>query len=108
MCGPVLLDQNPTFVDEFWKFDSDMLYFFKGYPRLFAPRAWRNRTRVLDSLKKWHAYARENYEESCIESDGHDRFYGSPLMRSRQDYLPKVDSLDADALASQGLGLIWV
>ena len=107
MCGPVLLAQNPTFIDDFWKFDADMLYFFKGYPRLFAPRAWQNRTRILGSLKRWHAFARDHFEESCIEADGHDRFYGSPLMRSRQDYLPKVDSLYADALASQDLGLIW-
>ena len=107
MCGPVLLEQTPTFTDDFWKFDRDMLYFFKGYPRWLAPRAWQNRAKVLNSLKSWHAYARDNFNESCIESDGHDRFYGSPLTRARAEYLPKIDSLDADALASQDLGLIW-
>jgi hypothetical protein len=107
MCGPFLLEQSPTFTEDFWKFDSDMFYFFKGWPRWLAPRAWRNRTKVLNSLKNWHAFARDNFDESCVESDGHDRFYGSPLMRSRQEYLPKIDSLDADALASQDLGLIW-
>jgi len=107
MCGPTLIAQNPTFVDDFWKFDSDLLYFFKGCPRWLAPRAWRNRNRILGSLKTWHAYAREHFDESCIEADGHDQFHGSPLMRSRQNYLPKIYSLDADALASQDLGLIW-
>lgn len=107
LCGPVLLEQSPNFVKDFWQFDIDMYYFFKGYPRFLAPRAWRNRTRVLRSLKNWHAFARDNFDDSCIESDGHDRFYGSPLMRSRQEYLPKIDSLDDDALASQDLGLIW-
>ncbi|KAI9879878.1 MAG: hypothetical protein M1830_006730 [Pleopsidium flavum] len=107
MCGPTLIGQNPTFVDDFWKFDSNMLYFFRGCPRWLAQRAWKNRDRFLASLKNWHAYARENFEESCIEADGHDRFYGSPLMRSRQSYLPRIDPLDADALASQDLGLIW-
>ena len=107
MCGPTLLDQSPMFVEDFWRLDKDILSFFKGCPRWLAPRAWKNREKLLASLKNWHAYARENFDESCVEADGHDRFYGSPLMRSRQNYLPKIDSLDADALASQDLGLIW-
>lgn len=107
MCGPALIDQCPTFVEDFWKLDGDILYFFKGFPRWLAPRAWRNRDKLLDSVKKWHTYARENFDASFVESDGHDRCYGSPLMRSRQNYPSKVDGLNADALASQDLGLIW-
>ena len=107
MCGPRIMEQNPAFQHEFWQFDADMLYFFKGWPRFLAPRAWRNRDRVLNSLKEWHAHARMHFSEDSIEADGHDPFYGSPLMRRRQDYLAKMDGLDADALASQHLGLIW-
>ena len=58
-------------------------------------------------MKSWQTYARDNFDESCIEPDGHDRFHGSPLMRTRQDYLSKVESLDSDAIASQDLGLLW-
>ena len=107
MCGPRLLERNPTFAQDFWQFDIDMLYFFKGWPRLLAPRAWRNRTRILNNLKDWHAHAKEHFTENCVESDGHDPFYGSPLMRRRAEYLAQMDGLDADALASQDLGLIW-
>lgn len=107
MCGPALLDQNPTFGDDFWKLDHDIFYYFKAYPKWLAPRAHQNRAKVLNSVKRWHTFARDNFDESCVEPDGHDRFYGSPLMRTRQDYLSKVDSLDSDAIASQDLGLLW-
>ena len=107
LCGPVLLNQNPTFGDEFWRMDSDMYYFFKGYPRWLASCAYRNRDRVLRSVKDWHSFARENSNDSCIEPDGHDPYYGSGLMRARQDYLSRIEDFDADALASQDLGLLW-
>lgn len=107
MCGPVLLQHNPAFGEDLWKLDSDILYFFKAYPTWLVPRAYRNRAKLLRNVKNWHAYARNNFDNFCVEADGHDRFYGSPLIRSRQGYLSKVDSLDADALASQDLGLLW-
>ena len=107
MCGPRLLSQNPEFVKQFWKLDHDILYFFKALPRWTIPAAWNNRERLLSSVKEWHTYARENFDESCVDSDGHDPCYGSPLMRRRQVCLSQIDSLDADALASQDLGLLW-
>ena len=107
MCGPALLAHHPTFGDDFWRLDRDILYFFKAYPRWAAPRAYQNRTKLLNSILAWHSFARDNFDESCIESDGHDRFYGSPLMRSRQEYILNIEHLDADALASQDLGLLW-
>lgn len=107
MCGPILLAQNPDFGNNFWQIDHDMYYFFKAYPKWFAPGAYRNRRKLLNDVKSWHTIARQRFEESSIERDGHDPFYGSPLMRTRQQYLSNVDGLDADAIASQDLGLIW-
>ena len=107
MCGPVLMQQNATFVEDFWQFHSDVLYFVKGCPRWLAPKVWANRDRLLADVRRWHIYSQKNFRESDIEADGHDRFYGSPLVRSRQDYLSQIDLFDADAIASQDLGLIW-
>ncbi|KAL8698457.1 MAG: hypothetical protein Q9224_001843 [Gallowayella concinna] len=107
MCGPVLLEENPNFGNDFWKMDHDIFYFFKGYPKWLAPSAFQNRIKLLNGVKHWHTFARSHFDATCIESDGHDRFYGSPLMRSRQQYLTKIDCLDADAIASQDLGLLW-
>ena len=107
MCGPILFHQNPAFGDDFWNLDHDILYFFKSYPKWLAPSAHRNRAKLLKNVKDWHAAAHRNFEESHIESDGHDRFFGSPLMRIRQEYLSRIDALDAEAKASQDLGLLW-
>ncbi|KAL8925503.1 MAG: hypothetical protein Q9208_003394 [Pyrenodesmia sp. 3 TL-2023] len=107
MCGPILLDQNPDFGDNFWQIDHDIYYFFKAYPKWLALGAYRNRSKLLNDVKRWHILAREQFESSKIELDGHDPFYGSPLMRTRQQYLANVDGLDADAIASQDLGLLW-
>lgn len=107
LCGPVLLEQNPTFGNDLWRMDRDIYYFLKGYPRWLAPGAYLNRDKLLRSVKDWHSFARDNFHDSCIESDGHDPYYGSALMRARQDYLSQIDYLDADALASQDLGLLW-
>jgi len=107
MCGPVLFSQNPAFGDDFWQLDRDIFYFFKAYPRWLMPRAYQNRAKLLKNMKDWHTFAHENFDSSHIESDGHDQFYGSPLMRTRQGYLSKINALDADAIASQDLGLLW-
>ena len=107
LCGPFLLKQNPTFGDELWKMNHDIYYFFKGYPRWLVPSAYINRSKLLRRVKDWHSFARNTFHDSCIEPDGHDPYYGSALMRSRRDYLSQIDSFDADALASQDLGLLW-
>ncbi|KAL8755569.1 MAG: hypothetical protein Q9184_004760 [Pyrenodesmia sp. 2 TL-2023] len=107
MCGPILLEQNPDFGNNFWQLDHDIYYFFKAYPKWLTPGAYRNRSKLLNDVKSWHTIARERFEESSIEPDGHDPFYGSLLMRTRQQYLTNVDGLDADAIASQDLGLLW-
>ncbi|KAL9012222.1 MAG: hypothetical protein Q9173_003000 [Seirophora scorigena] len=108
ICGPILLAQNPDFGNNFWQIDHDIYYFFKAYhPKWLAPGAYRNRSKLLNDVKSWHTLAQELFEESSIELDGHDPFYGSPLMRTRQQYLTNVDGLDADAMASQDLGLLW-
>lgn len=85
----------------------DLYYFFKGYPRWLAPLAYLNRSKLLRSVKDWHSFARDNFQDSYIESDGHDPYYGSALIRARQDFLSQIDSFNADALASQDLGLLW-
>ena len=103
MYGPALFEQNPDFGQDFFKLDSDILYFFKAYPRWLAPRAYRNRAKLLENVKDWHAFALTHFHESCVEPDGHDRFYGSPLMRSR-----KSTSENLSAWTTQMLSLLRI
>lgn len=107
MCGPSLLALSPNMVQDLWDFDRSLPSFFKGYPRWLAPKAWKSRQRCLDNFKRWQAFAAQNFDNSCIGKDGHDPYYGAPLMRSRQEYFSKMESLDQDALASENVGLMW-
>ena len=107
MCGPALTSLNPTWIQDFWDFDRSLPSFLKALPRWLAPKAWSARDRVIDGLKRWHAFAKENFTEDCVDKDGHDPFFGTQLIRNRQDYFSKMDFMTPDALASEDLGLIW-
>lgn len=107
MCGPSLLELNPNLIQDLWEFDRYLPYLFKGYPSWLAPNAWKSRKRCLESLKTWQTFAKNNFNDSCIEADGHDRYFGAPLMRARQQYFSQMPMLNDDDVASQNIGLIW-
>ena len=107
MCGPSLIALSPTMIQDLWEFDRSLPYFFKGYPRWLAPKAWKGRQRCLNNFKRWQAFAAQNFDDSCIDEDGYDPYYGAPLMRSRQEYFSKMELIDQDALASENIGLMW-
>ena len=107
MCGPLLSALSPNFIEDFWAFDRSLLYHLKGYPEWLSPGIWKTRRRCLQALKLWHQQARERFHESYIELDGHDPFFGSPLIRERQKYFSKMSAMNADAMASEDFGLIW-
>lgn len=107
MCGPSLLELNPNFIQDLWEFDRSLPYFFKGYPSWLAPNAWKGRKKCLESMKTWHTFAKSRFSDSCIDADGHDRYFGTPLMRARQQYFSKMPMLSDDDIASENIGLIW-
>ena len=106
--GPQLLVQNPTFVEDLFKYDSVVPILSKGIPRYMAKEAYKIRDKMLFMIKNWHAYARENFDERLVDADGDfDPFWGSEHIRYRQKVFSNVDGYDHDALASSDLGLIW-
>jgi hypothetical protein len=108
VCGPSLLDLNPGFVDDFWVYDKKVPWLARAFPRFMIPNAYRTQNRLLNQLKRWYAYARENFDDTFVDEDGNgDCFWGSEMMRSRQRFLLQVDGQDDDSLASSDLGLIW-
>lgn len=108
MCGPYLLRLSPTFVDDFWEFDHHILNFFKRFPRFMMPKAFSARENCLQAIRQWHQFANEHREESSSESgDDADTAFGTKQLRARQDYFLKMEHMNADAIASADLGLIW-
>ena len=107
MCGPTLLRLNPGWVHDFWTFDAYLPKFLGGLPWLRARTGYLARRRCLEGIKAWHRYAQQHFDPSQIAADGHDPCFGSSLMRSRQEMWAKMPAMDADAAASEDLGIIW-
>ena len=109
LCGTHLLSQSPTFVEDFWEFVSSVPTLFKGFPRWMSPKPYRIRDRLLDAIKRWHKLAHERSD--CTKIDANDPewepYFGSKLMRARQEYSRSMEFMNADALAAEDLGLIF-
>lgn len=83
--GPQLIAQNPTFVRDLYQYDSAIPALSKGLPRFMNSGAYTIREKMLSMIKRWHNYARENFDEDLIDPDGDfDPFWGSEHMRHRQ------------------------
>ncbi|PSN61591.1 cytochrome P450 [Corynespora cassiicola Philippines] len=107
LCGPHLLRLNPTFLHDFWVFDRNLQTYMRGTPWIFAPKAFASRKRVLDAVRTWQQYARENFVDSAIGPDGDDPYWGSSFFRERQKMFLSMDGFDEDAIASPDFGAIW-
>lgn len=106
--GPTLLQLNPGFVEDMWKFDNFVPWFSRAIPSFLMPEPYRLRRRLRSQLKYWYRHARHHFQESCISEDGDgDHFWGSELVRHRQKVLLQVDEHDDDVLASTDIGLAW-
>ena len=109
LCGSYLLSMSPTFVEDFWEFTSAVPILITGIPRWLSPRPYRTRDRLLDAVRKWHKYAHEHSD--CTKIGANDPewepYFGSKLIRARQEYSAGLEPMNADALASEDLGLLF-
>ncbi|MCJ1391521.1 hypothetical protein MMC18_004385 [Xylographa bjoerkii] len=109
LCGPYLFSQSPTFVEDFWEFVSWVPTLIKGFPRWMLPKPYRVRGRLLDAIKRWHELAHKHSDCTKIGVDDPEwePYFGSKLIRARQEYSRSMHFMDADALAAEDLGLIF-
>lgn len=107
MCGKSFLELNPEFVDSFWKFDAQFPSFMMGFTKWTAPAALKARDDCVSGIEKWHAFAAQNFDETSVNEDGFDPYWGSPLFRGRQDVWKNLESMDANAKACEDFGIIW-
>ncbi|KAG7002111.1 hypothetical protein G7Y79_00029g064070 [Physcia stellaris] len=109
MCGKHILRLNPTFIEDLWAFDRSVGTLLKGLPRWLCPRQYSARDKILSGIKKWHAFAHMHSDCNRTASNDPDwePYFGHKLVRERQKYSMKMDVMDADARASEDLGLIF-
>ncbi|KFY51268.1 hypothetical protein V497_09285 [Pseudogymnoascus sp. VKM F-4516 (FW-969)] len=107
--GPHLIRLNPDLNKDFWEYDHHIPSLFKLVPRLFAPKAYAVRDRLVASVKKWHAHAAEHVDvkDPALEGVAWEEYYGSKMMRDRVvDYIGVANMTD-DLRACLDVGLIW-
>ncbi|KFY18446.1 hypothetical protein V493_08610 [Pseudogymnoascus sp. VKM F-4281 (FW-2241)] len=107
--GPHLIRLNPDLNKDFWEYDRHIPTLFKLVPRLFAPKAYASRDRVLASIKKWHVHARENlaFDDPRLEGVAWEEIYGSKLMRDRAADYAGVQGMTPDVHPTFDIGLLW-
>lgn len=106
--GTTMLRENPTFVQDIFKFDYMFPSFGPGLPRLLMPKSYGFRDRLVDQFKRWYKVARKNYDASQIFTDGDgDPWWGSTMMRLRQEAILGVQDQDDESLPRVDLGLAW-
>ena len=124
LCGPWLLGLNPNFLQDYWEFDRNLqtylqgmalerlqcnpsLIWFTGVPWFLAPRAYVVRRRVLNAVQTWQQHAREHFDDSALDTNGDDPYWGSSFFRDRQKMFLEMDGFDYAAIASEDFGAIW-
>ena len=106
--GGALLKQDPDFVSRLWKFDDVIMSLARRLPMIFAPRAYYLRFKLLQAIKKWHAYARACSAASVKDhNQDSDPYWGCRMIRDRYTALLQAKNHDDDSVASTDLGFIW-
>ena len=109
LCGSSLLSLNPTLTQDFWAFERSIPTLLKRVPRWLSPGAYKSREKMLDIIKRWHAYGNERTDCTKVGSEDPewDPFLGSKFIRERQRFLQEIDIMDADGRASEDLGFLF-
>lgn len=109
LMGSEILRLNPDIVRDLWTFDANVPKFLKHLPEWLIPSAYRSRRRLLSAIKRWHAHANEHSD--CSKTGPQDPewepYFGSKLLRARQAYALKMEPMNADARASEDMGLMF-
>ncbi|KAI9154655.1 Cytochrome P462 monooxygenase [Paramyrothecium foliicola] len=107
--GTELFKQCPNVIDDLMDFNSRLPDFIRCLPRWLAPGAHRVRERLLSSVKKWHDYAHKHFDCSKTgpEDPEWEPYFGSKLIRVRQQYLLQMEKVTAQTRAVEDLGFMF-
>ena len=97
MCGPNFVSDFPKFVEDFWRFNSNMPKLLQGWPRWLAPKAWQARDRCIATMATWRRMNLQNLHH----------FSGNKMIPTRWDYFSKMQGISDNGIACSDLGILW-
>ncbi|KAI9166383.1 Short chain dehydrogenase atnD [Paramyrothecium foliicola] len=78
---PSLLELNSDLNQNLWAYDDTLPWLARGIPRCIYPAPHRTREEIPGQIKRWHAYARQNFKDSAIGPVGDgDPYWGSEMV----------------------------
>lgn len=109
LVGSKIFEIYPGLIEDLILFQSRTPQFFRCIPLWLIPRARDARRRLIEGIKRWHSYA---FEHSDINETGPDDpdwepFFGTKMIKTRQQYSLKVKEMTPDAIAAEDLGLLF-
>lgn len=109
LCGSAILRLNPTLTEDFWSFEKRIPTLLKQFPRWLSPAAFRSREKMLNSIKRWHAYGMERSDITKLgkKDPEWEPYFGSKYIRERQRFLQGIGIMNADGRASEDLGFLF-
>ena len=105
--GTRVFSMNPDFEQDIWQFMKRVPYLAKGYPRWLAPSAYEARDKCLDSVKHWHSSISASLETPARSMDQWNPEYGTEFVKYRHCTWSHMPRMNADAVASEDLGMMW-
>ena len=108
LCGDLIFEVNPNFIEEYWAYDDALPFLLRGLPRWISPRSWAARDKALAAIRNWHASANARFDwgdEEAVHAEW-EPLFGARLMRARQEMARDMGQ-SADGNASVDLGMLW-
>ncbi|KAH9988970.1 cytochrome P450 [Xylariaceae sp. FL0662B] len=109
LMGSEILRLHPTLLDDYRTFEQSVPKFARCLPRWLLPQEYKNRDKLLDAIKKWHAHghAHSDCHRLAAEDPEWDPYFGAKVIKARQDYTGRMKAMNTGACASEDLGLIF-
>jgi len=82
LCGDLVFDMNPGYLEALAEFEVAIMPVAFGPPRWLYPKPHRARDRWLEVNRRHMATALRNYDWDTAPEDGWEPVLGSPLLRS--------------------------
>lgn len=109
LLGEKVFEYYPTFCDEFWDFEANMLSLFFGLPEFLVLAAVRARNNGIKGFMTFHEGMAKERLDDVVSSTGEQAWephYGSRANRARQELYNKV-GLSNRAKAGFDLGFTF-
>jgi len=110
LLGSKILELSPTLVKDLWTFQAGTPMLLRKMPRLAAPSAYEARDRLIESIKKWHAYLLKHVAEDKLKPDQEfewEPVWGSGIVRKRMQDMAKLGQVSADGHAADDVGFLF-